>query len=194
MKNNRLVIHLYFLSVAVEISAPRVSAAVQRHVRFGWIRGSRVSRRAESQRPIHAWLYSPVGDQSSTLDKTSASNGRGAWRVSYGEKCDVCDGKFTGPRVPKGAAPEIAVPKTLSRPCDAILSRRRAILRSTHDPDYNGGFVRLLEQLLAPRISVATRILGRAARAAWRPGGSGPYTPPALRYPPLIMRELIYSR
>ncbi|KAH0949955.1 hypothetical protein HN011_007845 [Eciton burchellii] len=56
----------------------------------------------------------------------------------------------------------------------AIASRRRAILRSSHDPDYDGEFARLLEQLL----TTGCRSRGDAralARAFWRLGGSGPY-------------------
>jgi len=54
----------------------------------------------------------------------------------------VCDGR---------PCPGSPGRRRFARRAASMPSRRWAILRSTRDPDYNGGFARLSEQLLAPR-------------------------------------------
>lgn len=131
-------------------------------------RHARDSSKAVSQ-PIHAWL-SLVVDQSSLLtDQRQMGTAADVFRTL---NCDVRDEKsryFAWPR----HALKITTRPMLFPTRGAIALRRRTILRSSHDPDYDGEFARLLEQLLtAGKCSGARPV----ARASWRLGGSGLYS------------------
>lgn len=109
---------------------------------------SRLARESPSKvrRPIDARL-SPVSDQSSSLrDKRQTIATRSESRMARRSVHDEIRGKATTPRVRRHVL-KIAKSPTLFRQTARFRQRQRDILRSSHDPDYNGGFARLLEQL-----------------------------------------------
>jgi len=120
--------------------------------------------------PIHAWL-SLVADQSSLpTDGREMARAAGAFCTMNYDVRDEESRYFAQPR----DALKIAMQPMLFSTRAAIALRRRAILRSSHDPDCDGEFARLLEQLL----TTGCRSRGDAralARAFWRLGSSGPY-------------------